>query len=174
MEKKNYIDEVKFYLETNTNLKIRKEKGNWLKIEDSDIILYVNASKLYTESKPYYGWYDLSENTYNDILNNTSTNFFNLILLKDMSTIFLIPRSDFLKIFDKKYMTKPHEWMFNIFIEDGKYILKFTNESGQHEITNYLNRWEEILRLISNIQEVKNQDQELLANESPCNFLISV
>jgi MoxR-like ATPase len=151
VDKPNYTNLVKSYLETNTNLHIQKEKGNWLKIQETNTRIYINASKQYSsESGISYGWYDLSENTYDDFLNDNSNECFNLILLGDTNTIFLIPRSVFIKIFDKKFMTKPKEWMFNILKEDGKYILKFTNDLNQSDITNYLNKLDLIKNEIVN------------------------
>ena len=170
----NYAEVVRSYIETNTNLQVDREKGNWLKIHGSNIRIYLNASKHYYSDSS--GWYDLSENTYDEFLNDKSNEYFNFILLGDTNTIFIIPRHDFLRIFDKKFMTKPKEWMFNIFNRDGKYILKFTNLSDQHEITKYLNKLDlfnkevENIKVINNDSKLENKDVKQI-KEKPTIFV---
>ena len=153
----NYAEIVRSYIETNTNLQVDREKGNWLKIHGSNIRIYLNASKEYYSDSS--GWYDLSENTYDEFLNDKSNEYFNFILLGDTNTIFIIPRHDFLKIFDKKFMTKPKEWMFNIFYNDGKYLLKFTTSIDKHEITKYLNKLDLFNKEVDNIKVINNDSK---------------
>jgi hypothetical protein len=154
----NFVELAKSYIENNTGLQVDKQKGNWLKIHDLNIRIYVNGSKLYPPNPnlPTYGWYDLSENTYDEILNDQLNKCFNLIILGDTNITFLIPHSEFLKIFDKKFMTKPKEWMFHIFKEDKSYILKFTNGSNQSEITNFLNNLDPIQNEVVNKKHIMN------------------
>jgi hypothetical protein len=161
----NYAEIVRSYIETNTNLQVDREKGNWLKIHGSNIRIYLNASKEYYSDSS--GWYDLSENTYDEFLNDKSNEYFNFILLGDTNTIFIIPHHDFLKIFDKKFMTKPREWMFNIFKQDEKYILKFANGSNQSEITNYLNNLALIKKEVDNKKVIDNDSEAKNQRNNP-------
>lgn len=94
----NYSELVKSYIETNTNLQVDREKGNWLKIHGSNIRFYFNASKQYYYD--YSGWYDLNENTYDEFLNDKSNGYFNFILLGDTKTIFIILHHNFLILFN--------------------------------------------------------------------------
>jgi MoxR-like ATPase len=147
-----YSDLIKNYIESK-GIKTIKEKGNWLRLNDSKTLLYIDASKEYKDkNRGNYGWFDLDRQTYLQIINENEVPCFCVIYWKRMDdqsfTTFILPKQAIIKIFGSQqfpeYSNKQSRLIFFVRQNNNEYSLDFGRGDQKYLLNNYFNNWNQI------------------------------
>lgn len=140
---RKFDEELVAYLKRTffTNLKIIRNKRSWLRLGQE--IIYVNGSIILEENK---GFYDLDYDIFRPL--TEKSNHFYAIILGSPETTFLLPGRIVNGIFGKtltpEKMRNRTAWLFKVYRKNGKYVLNIQGDKDEHEIEEFLNKWEQI------------------------------
>ena len=143
------LESLKNQLENQYDIKITK-KGNSFIIFPSGTLIHIRGSKILSDTKGQYGFYHFFKKNF-ETLQYTNKSFFALVYNEPKNT-FLIPKDKLSTIFNNNLITsdeKSPKWYFYIRPLENKYFIDFRQKnSNKVDITDYLNKWEQIEDLI--------------------------
>ena len=150
VDNQRYIGPLKSHIETEFNITISKKNQSFLTFPSGISILVRGSSIILSDSEGPHGFYGLHKNNY-DALINADKSFFAIVYDKPEIT-FLIPKRSLSNIFNNNLITKKKNslvWYFYVRSIDNKYYIDFRKKGiDKIEITEYLNKWEQIEDLI--------------------------
>jgi hypothetical protein len=144
----DFAPRLQEYLENIYSIKVDKSSGRAHLSFPSGAIAHVRGSIILKDRR---GFYNLQEEDYKDIVNNT--NRFFAVVLGDPEKTFVFPREGLKTFFDGHPLTYPStsqggnkpKWYFDIREEDDKHYLRLrSGETNEINIDNYLNKWDQI------------------------------
>src|SRR5947199_1342313 len=148
MQVGDFAPRLQDYLKNVYSIKVDKSSGRAHLSFPSGAIAHVRGSIILKDRR---GFYNLQEEDYKDIVNNT--NRFFAVVLGDPEKTFVFPREGLKTSFDGHPLTYPStsqggnnpKWYFDIREEDDKHYLRLrSGETNEINIDNYLNKWDQI------------------------------
>jgi MoxR-like ATPase len=138
---------LKRYLESSFPAKIAKIARANLQLP-SGAIIHGKGSRNHSEDpriETY--WFGLDRDIYNDFIGELQV--YLCLVLDRPETTYVLPKEKVAAIFQGKPTKKrpgreTERWLFAVRIKEGKCVLKLNNVDESHDITSYLNKWNQI------------------------------
>jgi hypothetical protein len=163
----DFAPRLKDYLENIYSVKLEKGVERAHLSFPSGVVLHVRGSIIL---KDHRGFYYLQEEDYKEILD--SSNRFFAVVFGDPEKTFVFTKDSLKTFFDDRSLTLPEgrkpKWYFDIREDNERHYLKVRSPgTKEHNIDNYLNKWDQI-------EDFKPFHEETYKGDSPNHWILVV